>query len=135
MNVFVDTSVWSLALRRQTRRNGPHLALFESAVRQRKIALLGFVRQEILSGIRHKEQFERIRQDLREFDDVSVETEDHEVAAQFFNQCRAKGIQGSPVDLLICAVSYRREFPILTTDQDFDHFAGLLPVRLLFRNT
>lgn len=135
MNVIVDTSVWSLALRRQKRDSGPHLALFEAAVLERRIGLLGFVRQEVLSGIRRAEQFERIRDDLRAFDDVPLEIEDHEVAAQFFNQCRAKGIQGSVVDLLICAVSYRNKFPILTTDKDFDRFAKLLPIRLLIPNT
>jgi len=134
MNVIVDTSVWSLALRRPMRHGGPHLALFESAALERRIALLGLVRQEVLSGIRHARQFERIRDDLREFEDVPLEIEDHEVAAHFFNQCRAKGIQGSVVDLLICAVSYRHKFPILTTDRDFDHFARLLPIRLLIPN-
>ena len=131
MNVLVDTSVWSLALRRTTQQSGPHLALLGEAVRQRRIALLGIVRQEVLSGIRHAQQFERIRDDLREFNDTPLEMEDHETAAHFFNVCRAKGIQSSVVDLLICAVSYRRKFPILTTDKDFAHFAKHLPIRLL----
>jgi predicted nucleic acid-binding protein len=59
-----------------------------------------------------------------------LESEDYEEAAAFFNRCRAKGVQGSNTDFLICAAAARRQFAILTTDADFTHFAKLLPIRL-----
>jgi len=46
------------------------------------------------------------------------------------NRCRAKGIAGSAVDLLICAAAHRRGWTIFTTDDDFQNYASALPLRL-----
>jgi len=130
MNIIVDTSVWSLALRRQ--RSAPSVEAGELAelVREGRATMLGPVRQELLSGVRTDQQFESLRDHLRAFPDVPLEAEDYEEAASFFNRCRAKGIQGSNTDYLICAAAARRRFGILTTDTDFRHFARVLPIEL-----
>jgi predicted nucleic acid-binding protein len=39
-------------------------------------------------------------------------------------------LQGSNTDFLICAAAERREFPILTADEDFAQFAKVLPIAL-----
>jgi len=62
--------------------------------------------------------------------DTQVTVEDYEEEAAFYNRCRAKGIQGSNTDYLICAVAARHEFPIFTTDEDFVRFAKVLPISL-----
>jgi predicted nucleic acid-binding protein len=59
-----------------------------------------------------------------------MEREDYELAAEYFNTARNKGIQGSNTDFLICAISTRREMPAFTTDKDFIHYQSVLPVRL-----
>ena len=130
MNIIIDTSVWSLALRRQ--RSSPSAETRELAelVREGRAALLGPVRQELLSGVRADKQFETLRDHLRAFPDIPLEAEDYEEAASFFNKCRARGIQGSNTDYLICAAAARRGFGILTTDTDFRRFARLLPIEL-----
>jgi len=130
MNVVVDTSVWSLALRR--RRSAPAAAVDELAalIGEGRAALLGPVRQELLSGLPESRQYETLRQHLRAFTDIALEAEDYEHAAAFFNRCRAKGVQGSNTDFLICAASVRRRMTILTTDADFLHFAKHLPIQL-----
>jgi predicted nucleic acid-binding protein len=130
MNIIIDTSVWSLALRRQ--RSSPSSEARELAelVREGRAAILGPVRQELLSGVRADKQFESLRSHLRAFPDVPLEAEDYEEAASFFNKCRARGIQGSNTDYLICAAAARRGFGILTTDTDFAHFARVLPIEL-----
>lgn len=92
--------------------------------------MLGSIRQELLSGVRDAKQFERLCEHLRPFPDVAITTEDHENAARHFNSCRAKGVQGSNTDFLICAVSVGHRTPILTTDKDFQHYARVLPVQL-----
>ena len=56
--------------------------------------------------------------------------EDHERAAQFFNRCRSRGVQGANTDFLICSVAVRLDCPILTTDKDFEAFAAHLPIEL-----
>jgi predicted nucleic acid-binding protein len=94
MNIIIDTSVWSLALRRQ--RSSPSAETSELAelVREGRAAMLGAVRQELLSGVRADQQFETLRGHLRAFPDIPLEAEDYEEAASFFNKCRAKGDPG-----------------------------------------
>jgi len=89
------------------------------------------VRQEVLSGLRHVEQFTRLREYLRAFPDLKITNEDYELGAEFYNTCRTHGIQGANTDFLICAVAYRRDYSILTTDQDFKGFQEYLPVTLV----
>lgn len=130
MNIVVDTSVWSLALRRQKSSSSAQAAELAELIREGRIALLGPVRQELLSGVPNAQQYATLREYLRAFPDLGLESEDYEEAAAFFNRCRAKGVQGSNTDFLICAAAARRQFAILTTDADFTHFAKLLPIRL-----
>ena len=131
MNVLVDTSVWSLALRRRGQGgSAPLVDLLSDLIRDGRVVMMGAVRQELLSGVRTQAQFDSLRDHLRAFPDVELETEDFEDAASFSNRCRAKGVQGSSVDLLICAVAARRELAVLTTDNDFKHYARLLPIKL-----
>ena len=130
MNVVVDTSVWSLALRRRRAPRSPETDELAELVNEGRVALLGPVRQELLSGISDEGPYMRLRDHLRAFPDVALVAGDYEDAATFFNRCRASGLQGSNTDFLICAVAARRQLGILTTDDDFRHFAKLLPIRL-----
>lgn len=129
MKVLVDTSVWSLALRR---RAPAHAAVDElrRLVASGRVALVGPVRQELLSGIRDQADFTRLRDHLRAFPDEPIATADYERAAECFNLCRAKGVQGSNTDFLLCAVAERHRLPLLTTDEDFARFARVLPIVL-----
>jgi predicted nucleic acid-binding protein len=131
MRVVVDTSVWSLALRRRSPVPSPHTLLLTDLIQDGRALLLGLVRQELLSGIRHPEQFNRLREQLRSFPDGQFETEDFETAASFFNLCMSNGIQGSMIDFLICAFASRRHYQIFTSDPDFDHYSEVLPISLL----
>jgi predicted nucleic acid-binding protein len=135
VRVLVDTTIWSLALRRQAGgRNAEEARLvgvWEELVREGRIVLLGLIRQEVLSGIADQRQFDRLRDALAAFPDEIIMTADHVRAAERFNRCRSVGVQGSPIDFLICAVAERLRVPIFTTDLDFPRFARTLPIRLL----
>lgn len=134
MMVLVDTCVWSLALRRSV---GP-VSSEDQRVREELVSvvssgrarLLGLVRQELLSGIRSPQQFARLRDQLRAFDDPPLFIADYEEAAQAANHCRRKGLAGSPADFLLCGVALRNGWEIFTTDRDFAAFARCLPLRL-----
>jgi len=131
MKVIVDTSVWSLALRRsRSSQEFSQVTTLRELILDSKVALLGVIRQEVLSGIREMEQFIRLRDYLRAFPNLELEIEDYETAAEFYNTCRSNGIQGSNTDFLICAVAHRRSYSILTTDGDFTLFGRYLPVAL-----
>jgi len=131
---IVDTTVWSLALRRSRRARTPdeqrHVFEWRELVVRGEATLIGPIRQEVLMGIRDPEAFERIRRHLAGFDDLALQREDHELAARYGNTCLAHGIAGSAIDLMICAAASRRDFEIFTTDSDFPRYARVLPIRL-----
>jgi predicted nucleic acid-binding protein len=135
MNVLVDTTVWSLALRRKpvdrNREEGTIVQLLAGLVGRGDAQMIGVVRQELLSGIREETQFLRLRKALRFYDDTTLETEDHEEAARMSNTCRRRGIAGSSIDFLLCAVAARRRWMIFTTDPDFKRYARVLDLHLL----
>jgi predicted nucleic acid-binding protein len=134
LRVIVDTSVWSLALRRQrkdlSRGERSLVLLLRDIIVQGDAVLLGIVRQELLSGISSAGTFEIIRQRLRGLDDLPSDVEDYERAASSTNQCARHGVSTSIADMLICAVATGRDLPILSTDDDFKLYAKHLPIRL-----
>ena len=134
MNVLVDTSVWSLGLRRKRKdlnaAENPLVDELFELIREGRARIIGLVRQELLSGIRTTAQFEKLRTTLRPFSDEPVETADYEAAAKASNECRAKGKVGSIVDMLVCTIALKQNLAIFTTDADFEHYALVLPIRL-----
>jgi predicted nucleic acid-binding protein len=130
VNVLVDTSVWSLALRRPAAHGISETSELVELIREGRVAIMGAIRQEILSGIKAAEQYRKLRDRLRAFSDETLDETDYEEAATCFNRCRARGLQGSNTDFLICAVSMRRRLAILTTDKDFAGFAKVLGFEL-----
>src|SRR5262249_52514177 len=99
-------------------------------IREGRAAMVGLIRQELLSGVKTNEQYEKLRLHLRSFPDETIDTPDYEGAARFSNQCRAKGLAAFVVDMLICAVAVNRGWVIFTTDPDFTMYEGVLPVHL-----
>lgn len=130
MKVIVDTSVWSLALRRQQQQNNSIANKLRDLISDGRVILLGAVRQEILSGIKRQEQFDKLKNNLRAFPDLLLNIEDYELAAEYYNICRRNGIQGANTDFLICATANRRNYEILTTDKDFINFSQYLSIVL-----
>ena len=130
MKVIVDTSVWSLALRRDKEDSPAQVQELREIIHSHRVQMIGPIRQEILSGIRSESQFKKLRKHLESFPDLPILTEDYITAAQFFNHCRSKGVQGSNTDFLICAVAVRNKFSIYTTDKDFDLFSKYIQIVL-----
>jgi predicted nucleic acid-binding protein len=130
MMVLVDTCVWSLALRRDRPPDCREVREFEQLIRDSRIQMLGPIRQEILSGVCATAQFDSLREHLEAFPDLPLETEDYVTAASVLNRCRAKGVQGSNTDFLICSVAARHGLAVYTTDADFALFAAHLPIVL-----
>ncbi len=131
MSVIVDTVIWSLALRRNAPAQDQNITTqLQDLIRTNQVLMLGAIRQEVLSGVRLLEQFNRLRDVLRAFPDIALTVEDYERAAEFFNTCRQHGIQGSNTDFLICAVAHRLDSQIFTTDRDFQNFQSYIPVHL-----
>jgi predicted nucleic acid-binding protein len=121
LRLLVDTSVWSLALRRREAASlSPDeqklKAELTQAVQDGRVAVIGLIRQELLSGIKEQGQFEKVKFALAPFVDEPIDTADHEHAARLYNKCRSEGIEVGPVDMLICAVAVRRKWQVLSND-------------------
>lgn len=130
MKVIVDTSIWSLALSRDKDDSPSPVQELRYLIHDHRAQMMGPIRQEILSGIRSKSQFKKLRKHLESFPDLPILTEDYVTAAQFFNHCRSKGIQGSNTDFLICAVAVRNKLAIYTTDKDFEMYSKYIQIVL-----
>jgi len=134
VNVLVDTSVWSLALRRTPRDLNPAekavVAELAELINEGRAKILGLVRQELLSGIKTPGQFAKLQEILRSFPDEPLATSDYEAAAAASNQCRSKGLAVSVSDMLICAVAPSRGWAIFSIDPDFKRYAGVLSFHL-----
>lgn len=131
MKVIVDTSAFSVALRHQRSQNSAVCDTIEDLVNDGLLMLMGPVRQELLSGIRDIQTFEKLKSYLAAFEDLPMTRADYEEAARSSNTCRAKGIQASHTDFLICAAAFRREMAIYTLDKDFQRLQKHLPIILL----
>ena len=133
MSILVDTSVWSKALRRKGKSISDEKKLIQ-LISEGLVSMIGPIRQELLSGIVDKKQFEKLKKNLGYFHDLPLQTSDFELAAEFSNICRKQGIQGSNTDFLICSVAYNHDLDIFTYDKDFGHFQKALPIRLFNQN-
>jgi predicted nucleic acid-binding protein len=129
VNVLIDTCIWSETLR----RHAPLPAIAGEVRRlmaENRVAIIGPVRQELLSGIVHEEQFKALKAKLRAFTDIPLTTPHYELAAEYSNACRAKGVIGSHVDFLICAAAKLEKLAIFTTDVDFSHYSKVIGLAL-----
>jgi predicted nucleic acid-binding protein len=129
--VLVDTCIWSLALRSNTPKEATVAEQLTRLIDDNQVKIIGPIRQEILSGYNEKSAYDRLRVKLSYFPNEPLFDIDYECAAEYSNICRVKGIQGSHIDFLICAVATRLKFKIFTTDKDFNHYSKLLPISLL----
>jgi predicted nucleic acid-binding protein len=134
MKVLVDTSISFLALRKKkTQLNKTQILIVEELIElinESRVVLIGPVRQEILSGIVSKSQFQKLKAKFRAFEDFPINQRDYELAAEFYNICRKNGVKGSHIDFLICSTSYNHKFSIFTTDKDFENYSKHLNISI-----
>lgn len=121
MRVLVDTCAWSLLLRRKNKTDLSEeekslLASLTEAIKDGRVAIIGPIRQEVLSGIKELAQFEKLRAALAAFRDESLTSLHFEDAARLFNLCRNHGVECGSTDILICTVAIQKHSPLLTND-------------------
>jgi len=133
VKVLVDTPIWSYALRSKNKEYQPGINLLSSLIRDQRTIIIGPIRQEILSGYSDLQKYRIIKEKLSYFENTPILDIDYEQAAEFNNKCRKKGIQGSHIDFLICAVANRLDIPIFTNDNDFEHYQKIISINLFVR--
>lgn len=132
MNILVDTSIWSLALRKNIKTSVQDKIITElkELIKELRVKIIGPIRQEILSGIKDKNLFDKLKDKLKYFPDDDISTEDYENAAGLFNLCRSKGVQGTHIDFIICAIAIRKKYAIFTIDKDFENYGKITELKL-----
>ena len=132
MNVLVDTSVWSLALRRDSAPDIKETRILERCI-ERKDALFstGIIVQELLQGFRGPKQHDRLIDHLGGLPLIVPELIDHIEAASLQITCRRKGIQIGTIDALLAQLAISYDLELLTTDHDFTMIARYAPLRIL----
>ena len=124
MTLFVDTSVWSLALRRDTQIQETEVqALIEALGGLDVVVTTGLVLQELLQGFSGPKAASAIVDRFSALALVQPEREDYIAAADIRNTCRRSGVQIGTVDALIAQLCISNDLTLLTTDLDFTHAA------------
>jgi predicted nucleic acid-binding protein len=95
------------------------------------IHLIGPILQELLDGVKDLKQFDLLRDYLDPFPIIELTRDDFIEAARLRNRCRNHGVQASPTDFLICAACSRRNYPLLTADNDFKNISAYCEIDLI----
>ena len=131
MSVFVDTSIWSLALRRDPPDITPEVAELGRALRRGEpVFTTGLVLQELLQGFRGPRARTAIVDRFAALAFLLPERGDHIDAADLRNDCRKRGLQIGTIDALLAQLCIRFELTLLTADADFGRIAELHPLAL-----
>lgn len=122
--MLVDTSVWSLALR----KHGPTLHPATDKLAQllrdgEDLFLTGTILQEVLQAFRAESTFRRMVQQFEPFPLLPVDRSDSIAAARLFRLCAQKGAGASTVDCQIAVLAIRHRCALLSTDKDFERMA------------
>ena len=124
MSLFVDTSVWSLALRRDQPAGRAEVGMLVRAIEGGETLLTtGLVLQELLQGFAGPKSRSQIVERFSALPLIVPDRDDHIDAAELRNHCRRKGVQIGTIDALLAQVCMRHDVTMLTADQDFTHVA------------
>jgi predicted nucleic acid-binding protein len=131
VKVLVDTDVWSEALRKKKGKKSDYVLELVDLIQEGRLEIIGPIRMEILSGIREAEIFDAFSDKLSAFPDRPMGSSIYIMAAQIYNLCRSKGIQGSNTDFQICACAVQWNIPILSKDKDYERYKKYIPIDLI----
>jgi predicted nucleic acid-binding protein len=131
VNFFVDTSVWSLALRRDETSAEPSVQRLREALSSGEgVFTTGLVLQELLQGFRGPKARDAIVDRFGSLPLLMPDRTDHIEAAESRNICRRRGIQAGTIDALFAQLCVRHDLVMLSTDRDFESMAAHLGLRL-----
>lgn len=127
----MDTSVWSLALRRDMPAGRPEVQALSRALGQgQPVLITGLILQELLQGFAGPKARDRIIEHLGALALVVPDRRDHIEAADLRNRCRRAGLQVGTIDALLAQLCIRHGLTLLTTDEDFVQIARRERLRL-----
>ena len=120
MTLFVDTSVWSLAFRRDLVSAASEVRVLRDALESGEtIVVTGLVLQELLQGFAGPKARRDIVDRFAALPLLAPDRQDHIDAAELRNRCRRAGLQIGTIDAVIAQLCIRHDLTLLTTDNDF----------------
>lgn len=132
MRVLVDTSVWSLALRKGGPTDHPSVRKLGTILDHGEdVFLLGIILQEVLQGFRSERTAGRLSSRLEPFGLLPLERPDYVAAARLRRRCLSHGVTPSTIDSLIASAAIGHRCRLLTVDEDFEHIARVTRLKLL----
>ena len=131
MTLLVDTSVWSLALRRDASGSEPEVHLLKDALMGADVVVTtGLVLQELLQGFSGPKARAQIIERFAALPLLQPDREDHVAAADLRNKCRRAGVQVGTIDALLAQLCIRHDLTLLSTDNDFKLAASHCALRV-----
>lgn len=131
MTVLVDTSVWSLLLRRDVDGSTPEVGVLRALLAgSDSVVTTGLVLQELLQGFSGAKASRDIVQRFAALPLVVSDRADHIDAAELRNRCRRAGVQLGTIDALLAQLCIRHDLQLLTADRDFVHASKHCPLRI-----
>ena len=131
MSLFVDTSVWSLALRRDAPASAVEVyALIHAIERGESILTTGLVLQELLQGFAGPKARNQILDRFSAIPLLIPDRDDHVQAAELKNHCRRSGVQIGTIDALLARLCIHHDLTMLASDNDFTNIAGHCALKL-----
>ena len=131
MTLFVDTSVWSLAFRRDAASTVAEVAVLRQALESGDtIVTTGLILQELLQGFSGPRSRRDIIDRFGALPLLGPDRQDHIDAAELRNRCRRAGVQTGTIDALLAQICIRHSLTLLTTDNDFGHMAAHCPLQV-----
>lgn len=127
----MDTSVWSLALRRDSLASSREVSALVQAIESGEALLTtGLVLQELLQGFSGPRSRDQILDRFSAVPLLVPDRDDHVRAAGLRNHCRRNGVQVGTIDALLAQLCIRHDLTMLTTDQDFGRIADHSTLKL-----
>lgn len=131
MTYLVDTSVWSLAFRRDETVTGPEVGALRQALESGELVVTtGLVLQELLQGFAGPRARREIIERFAALPLIAPDRQDHIDAAELRNRCRRAGVQIGTIDALLAQICVRHQLTLLTTDNDFVRAAAHCPLQV-----
>ena len=131
MSLLVDTSVWSLAFRRDADAATPEVSTLRHALDGAdQVLTTGLVLQELLQGFAGPKARSQLIKRFGALGFLQPDRQDHIEAAEVRNTCRRHGVQIGTIDAVLIQLSLKHDLVLLSSDNDFRSAAKHIQFRL-----
>jgi predicted nucleic acid-binding protein len=120
VSLLVDTSVWSLAFRRDAASDLAEVITLQRALEGAdQVFTTGLVLQELLQGFSGPKSRSQLVDRFSALAFLQPDREDHIEAAEVRNSCRRGGVQIGTIDAILIQLCVKHDLVLLSSDNDF----------------